>query len=146
MRLQLILCSAALALLLAPSLSAQRTPRSQLRGSNYSASAIQAYSGVRASSHKGPVYASHGRRSRRGYRGAQSVWISGCNEWSSERYWVAERYENVWVEPVYGWSLGTCGLRVRICTRAGYWNQVCRPGYYATRRIQRWVPGHWKLR
>jgi len=64
----------------------------------------------------------------------------------SESHWVQESYERVWVNAVYGWNIDACGIRIRICTQPGYWNRVCVPGHYATQQIQRWVPGHWKLR
>lgn len=145
MGLKSLITSLSLSLFLASSIEAQEFGQELQSRDSYSASRSHKEQRrgkqIRPSGHRSQRYGGYGRS----HSQAQRIWNPGHYELVSERYWVAESYERVWIEPVYGWSFGSHGLRIRVCTRAGYWERVCRPGHYATRQVQRWVPGHWDL-
>lgn len=82
-------------------------------------------------------------RSTPRHRTPSRQWVPGHYEWTTQRVWIPERYERIWIEPLYEWRTDYSGRRYRVLVRAGYWDDICRPGYYDTRRTQVWRPGHW---
>ena len=88
---------------------------------------------------------SHTGYGRREYV-ANRVWIPGGYQTVCRRVWVPGCVERVWVEPSFGFRLGSCGERVRVQISAGYWKNVHSAGHYETRRVRVWVPGYWASR
>lgn len=72
------------------------------------------------------------------------VWIDG--HWTSrvERVWVEGCERRVWVEPCWEWRWDSCGRRVQVQVRAGYWRSVRDPGRFENREVRVWVPGCWR--
>lgn len=73
------------------------------------------------------------------------VWVAGRYEMVSERVFVPGPTRQVWVDPVYAWRLGPCGMRY-VCVSAGYWKTVQLPGRYENRWVRVYRPGHWVAR
>ena len=111
----------ALALLSAPA-SAQRSGNGRTYGG--------VYAGVHSSAYGG--YTRTHSESR--------VWVPGHYENVSRQVFVPGPTRRVWVEPVYEWRFGSCGLRY-VCVRAGYWKTIQLPGRYETRCERVYVPG-----
>ena len=109
----------ALAILFAPSLSAQRS------ASCTTPSVSAAYF-------------------RGGYESSR-VWIPGFYETVARRVWVPGPVQRVWVDPVYEWSIGHCGWQY-VCVRQGYWRTVHLPGHYEVRHERVYRPGRWAAR
>ena len=66
----------------------------------------------------------------------------GRYETRYERVWVPGRTERRWIAPVYGWRCDYRGVRVRVITRAGYWDTIQHKGYYDKRSTRVWVPAY----
>jgi hypothetical protein len=81
---------------------------------------------------------------RGGYESSR-VWIPGSYETVSRRVFVPGPIRRVWVEPVYEWRFGSCGLRF-VCVRQGYWKSVQLPGHFEVRQERVLRPGHWVVR
>lgn len=71
-------------------------------------------------------------------------WVPAHCETVTERVWIPERSQRVWVPPVFNECVDTLGRRHRTIVRAGYWNVVTYPGRWecVTRTVE--VPGHWQ--
>jgi len=72
-------------------------------------------------------------------------WVPAEHRTITERVWVPERCEQVWVPPVFNECVDACGHRHRTIVREGYWKTVTYPGHWqlVTRTIE--VPGHWEI-
>jgi hypothetical protein len=115
--------------LLTPSLSAQRSASCATPPVS---AAYQRGGSVSAAYHRG------------GYESSR-VWIPGRYETVARRVWVPGPVRRVWVEPVYEWRFGHCGLEY-VCVRQGYWRSVQLPGRYEIRNERVYRPGHWVAR
>jgi hypothetical protein len=111
--------------LLAPATAAQRVHAS-------------AYSGHQTG------YKNSGHMSR-SYESSR-VWVPGGYEIVDERVWVPGRTERVWIDPSFGFRIGSCGERFQVQVSTGYWRTVQHPGHYEIRRVRVYVPGHWAKR
>ncbi|MEZ5963042.1 MAG: hypothetical protein R3F56_04260 [Planctomycetota bacterium] len=82
---------------------------------------------------------------RRGHEhvDASRRWVPAHCETITEKVWIPERCERVWVPPVFNECVDSLGRRHRTIVREGYWNTVTHPGRweFVTRTIT--VPGHW---
>jgi hypothetical protein len=76
---------------------------------------------------------SHGHHAAPRYVSSR-CWTFPSTGWVRRTVWVPARCERVWVEPVYGLRIGSCGQRFRVLVRAGHWTTIERPGHYETRR------------
>ena len=103
-------------------------------------------SGVSTSTYRGPRY--RGEKSYRSYHFPRRVWVPGHYEHVSRKVFVPARSERVWIDPLYETRIRSCGTRVRVLVRAGYWKEVCQPAHYVTRSEKVWIPGRfeWKGR
>jgi len=111
--------------------------------------ALRGYEGVRATLHSSTRDRGIVRRPVDLVRCATPpvrVWVPGCYDTVVRRVWVPERFERLWIEPVYAEHVDACGNVVRVMIRAGCWQEVLRPGHFETRSERVWVPGHWVLR
>ncbi len=88
------------------------------------------------------AYSGHKSRSYESSR----VWVPGGYEIVEERVWVPGRTERVWIDPSFGFRVGSCGERFRVQICAGTWRTVQHPGRYEIRRVRVYVPGHWAPR
>lgn len=79
------------------------------------------------------------------------VHLDSCRRWVparcdtiTEKVWIPERCERVWVPPVFNECVDTRGHRHRTIVREGYWNTIVHPGRWdwVTRTVQ--VPGYWE--
>ena len=82
-------------------------------------------------------------RFARGY-GSKGIWIPGRYEKSAYRVFVPERFEKVWVPPVYETRRGRGGRVVKVLVCEGHYKEICHPAHYVTRYKMIWVPGHYK--
>ena len=71
-------------------------------------------------------------------------WVPGYYEYRDTQVWVPGPSRRVWVDPVYDSCCDPCGNTTRIVVRQGYYQVVQDPGYYETRQIRVWVPGHYQ--
>jgi hypothetical protein len=71
-------------------------------------------------------------------------WVAGHYETRAMEVWVPGACERVWVEPAYDVCTDPCGNTTRVLVRAGYYRTIQHPGYYETRYVQVWVPGHYE--
>jgi len=82
------------------------------------------------------------------YRGgyvASRMWVPGHYETVWQRVFVPGPIQRVWVEPVYEWRIGSCGVRY-VCVRAGYWKSIQLPGRYESRPVRVYREGQWVAR
>jgi hypothetical protein len=97
------------------------------------------------SAQRAPTYTSSAALAPSPYRGgyvARRVWVPGHYETVRQCVFVPGQVQRVWVEPVYEWRIGTCGVRY-VCVRAGYWRSIQLPGHYETQRVRVYREGHW---
>ena len=64
----------------------------------------------------------------------------GRYETRYERVWVPGRSERRWCPPQFEWRYDSCGRRIRVQVRAGYWGTIQHPGFYERRAVRVWVP------
>jgi hypothetical protein len=72
------------------------------------------------------------------------VWVEGCYEVRVERVWVDGCERQEWVAPCYETRWDSCGRRVKVLVRAGYWRTVREPGRFENREVRVWRPGYWR--
>lgn len=71
------------------------------------------------------------------------TWIPGRWESVPQRHWVEERVHRRWVPDRYETRHQPCGTPYRVLIQAGHWAVVREPGYWTTRHVRVWRPGHW---
>ena len=102
-------------------------------------------SAQRSSGYGRSGYGRGGRVISRPYDSRRS-WVPGHYEQVARQVWVPARTERIWIEPVYELRCDRYGNQVRVLVRAGYWDEICHPGYYETRYVRTWIPGTWIYR
>ncbi len=87
-------------------------------------------------------------------RSPQRTWVPGYYVIRAERTWIEGWWERVWIEPEY--------RRIRVTrydaygraytawkellVREGHYERIWHEGYWETREVREWVPGHWEYR
>lgn len=84
----------------------------------------------------------------------QRVWVPGHYEIRTERHWVQGWWEQVWIEPEYKRVRATHYNRhgrasivwKEVLVSEGRYERVWHEGYWETRQVREWVPGHYEYR
>jgi hypothetical protein len=116
-------------------------PQSHSRGSHNSNSHHSSHG-----NHHDSHHSSHGNHnSHHNYWSSSRFSIStgasnGHYEYVTQKVWVADRCERVWIAPQYEFRRLPCGTFTRVIICDGYYTERAIPGYYDYQTVKVWKP------